>query len=52
MNVPGGKAFQAMEQQAQGPERVVSLTFQGAERWSTLLARTEEIPEIRVKVKM
>ena len=49
MNVPGGKAFQAMEQQAQGP---VSLTFQGAERWSTLLARTEEIPEIRVKVKM
>lgn len=49
MNVPGGKAFQAMGQQVQGPERVVSLTFQGAEKCS-LFWLEQEIPEVKVKM--
>lgn len=40
MNVPGGKAFQVMEQQVQGPARVVS-HFKEL-RWSTFLAGTED----------
>ena len=47
----GGKHSRQRNSKCKGPEMVVSLTFQGAERWSTLLTGREEISEVRVKVK-
>ena len=50
MNVPGGKAFQVMEQQVQGPARVVS-HFKEL-KGGLLFWLEQKIPEIKVKVKM
>ena len=50
MNVPGGKAFQVMEQQFQGPARVVS-HFKEL-KGGLLVWLEQKIPEIKIKVKM